>query len=82
MKELEIEIYKSLLETKTLIGVPRNVAIYTLLAFGAVFAVTENLITIPLYGIVCFVEAVLSKKDPQFIPIYISKIERNNYFNS
>jgi hypothetical protein len=82
MENLEIEVYKSLLETKVLFGVPRSVAIYTAIAFGTVIAVTENLLVIPIYIITAFVEAVLSKKDSQFIPIYISKLERSSYFNS
>jgi len=82
MEELEIEIYKSLLETKVLMGIPRSVIIYTAIAFGAVLAVTENLLIIPVFIITCFVEAAISRKDPQFILIYINRLNRNNYFSS
>ena len=81
MEDMEIEVYKSLLEIRVVMGVPRNVLFYTIGIFAAIFALTENLLIIPLWIITNFVEVVFSKKDPQFIPIYIGKLDRNNYFN-
>jgi len=44
MEDMEIEVYKSLLEVRVVMGVPRNVLFYTIGIFAAIFALTENLL--------------------------------------
>lgn len=82
MEEMEIEVYKSLLDVKNLMGIPKEILIYTVLIFIAVFVVTENFLVVPLLFVACFIEATVSRKDLRFIPIYVRKLERSNYFSS
>ena len=82
MEEMEIEVYKSLLEVQVLLGVPKNILIYTAVIFVGIFALTENFLVIPIWFVTHFVEVAFSKKDPQFISIYVSKLDRSSYFSS
>ena len=82
MEEMEIEVYKSLLEVQVLLGVPKNILIYTAVIFVGIFALTENFLVIPIWFVTHFVEVAFSIKDPQLISIYVSKLDRSSYFSS
>ena len=77
---MEIPVYKSLLEIKSVSGIPQPVFI-GLVFFGIILAIFIKLWAVFPFMIIFMLLKAISKEDPLFLIIFFTSFKNKNYYN-
>lgn len=78
----EIPIHRSLTEPLLILGVPREIAILNICAFGIFFAILQFWWILPLNFLIHSVFVVATKKDPQISDTFKRYTKKKNYYST
>lgn len=78
---MQIPVYKSLLEIKTIFGIPDKI-LYGLVVFCLILAFFIKIYAVFPFILILMILKLVSKDDPLFLIIFFSSFKNRNYYNA
>ena len=78
---IEIRIYKSLLELRTVMGILKKIFIWNMLLLVGGYILTNNFIIILSAAVMFMISYIVSQKEPLFLDILLKFLQKKDYYN-
>ena len=78
---IEIRIYKSLLELRTVMGILKKIFIWNMLLLVGGYTLTNNFIIILSAAVIFMISYIVSQKEVLFLDILLKFLQKKDYYN-